>query len=171
MCKKNRVKKEKKAYIFGHGKRGFTLAELSVVLALIAILSVMIVTFSVFMNTIAAKNQAEYDFLADSAELKDELCIFAAENDTADSVFSVSESGVLTVSVGGEERIARFDSGVLTLGDKEQDGLDTIGGVIFETGEKLIKCTVFRDKNGEHIESVFVFSLRSARIEEVAEDA
>ena len=171
MCKKNRVKQEKKAYIFGHGKRGFTLAELSVVLALIAILSVMIVTFSVFMNTIAAKNQAEYDFLADSASLKDELCLWAAENDTKDSVFSISEEGDLVVSVNGEEKLAHFDAGVLTLGDREEDGLDTIGGVIFETGEKLVKCTVFRDKNGEHIESVFVFSLRSARIEEVAEDA
>ena len=57
------------------GKSGFTLVELSVVLALMAILSVMTVSFSVLMNGLVSENMAQYDFLADCATLKKDLSV------------------------------------------------------------------------------------------------
>jgi len=153
------------------GKSGFTLVELCVVLALLAILATMTVSFSVLMNGFAAENKAEYEFLEDHATLKETLGVWAAENDVTGSVFKINEDGTLTVTENGVEQNVSFADGVLTLGGEQKAGLDTIDGVIFTSNDKLIKCVTYRTaKDGERIEHSFVFSLRSGVIEEVADE-
>ena len=153
------------------GKSGFTLVELCVVLALLAILATMTVSFSVLMNGFAAENKAEYEFLEDHATLKETLGVWAAENDVTGSVFKINEDGTLTVTENGVEQNVSFADGVLTLGGEQKAGLDTIDGVIFTANDKLIKCVTYRiAENGERIEHSFVFSLRCGVIEEVANE-
>ena len=139
-----------KSHNSNNGKRGFTLVELSVVLALLAILTTMIISFSVLMNGFAKENKAEYDFSEDHATLKKAICIWAAENDVSGNVFSVNDDGTLTVTSDGTEKNVSFDDGVLTLDTKQRSGLDAIDGVIFTTNGKLVKCETYRiGKNGK----------------------
>lgn len=160
MCEKNnrkiRIKQSVKC-----GKSGFTLVELCVVLALLAILSTMIATFSVLMSDMATESKQEYDFLEDCAKLKEELCHWSAENDTPTSVFTVNNDGTLTAA----ENNVSFSGGVLLLGEKRIEGLDTVEGITFSTENKLIKCVAYRsDSKGKRMESSFVFSLRAGAV-------
>ena len=151
------------------GKSGFTLVELSVVLALLSILATMIISFSVLMSGFASENKAEYKFLEDHAALGETLCVWAAENDVIGSTFRINSDGTLTVIENAVEKTVSFTEGVLTLGEDRQAGLDTIDGVVFSTNGKLIKCVSYRiAKNGERMEQSFVFSLRCGAIEGVA---
>ncbi len=157
-----------KSYIAMRGKGGFTLVELCVVLALLGILSAMTVSFSVLMNGFAAENKAEYEFLEDHSTLKKTLCTWVAENDLSDSVFAVSDDGMLTVAENGIEKSVSFADGLLTLDGEQKARLDAIDGISFIAGEKLIKCVAYRiTDNGERIENSFVFSLRCAKLAEV----
>jgi prepilin-type N-terminal cleavage/methylation domain-containing protein len=177
MCKKIRDIRAQKSHNSKSGKSGFTLVELSVVLALLAILTTMIVSFSVLMHGFAAENSAEYQFLEDHAMLKEKLCTWAAENDVQGNVFTVTD-GALTVTQNGTPKYVSFKDGVLTLGGEKREGLDAIDGMTFTTDTgtdesnaepKLIKCVTYRiGKNGQRVESSFVFSLRCGTIEEVA---
>lgn len=154
-----------------NGKGGFTLVELCVVLALLAILTTMTVSFSVLMNGFAAENKAEYEFLEDHATLKETLGVWTAENDVTGSVFKVNEDGTLTVTENGVEQNVSFADGVLTLGGEQKAGLDAIDGVTFTANDKLVKCVTYRiGKNGKSIESTFVFSLRCGTTMEVADE-
>ena len=171
MCRKIRNTKAKKTYKVLHGKGGFTLVELCIVLALLAILTTMTVSFTVLMNGFAADNQVEYEFLEDHATLKEELSAWMAENDVSGSVFSVSEGGTLTVTADATEKAVSFNDGSLTLGGEQKSGLNAIDGITFTANDKLIKCVTYRiAKNGKRIESNFVFPLRCGTIGEVAEN-
>ena len=151
------------------GKGGFTLVELSIVLALSAILVTMVVSFSVLMNGFASENKAEYDFLEDHAVLREELCTWVAENDVTGSIFKANNNGTLSVTGGEALKTARFAGGVLILGEEQRAGLDDIDGIYFTSEGKLIKCTTYRiAENRELIEHSFVFSLRCGVIEEAA---
>ena len=162
--------KEQKQNRARFGKSGFTLVELSVVLALTAILSTMTVTFSVFMNSFVAENRVEYDFLADCAALREDISCWVAENDVSGGKLLVNPDGTLDVRSDVLKSV-RFENGALLLGAEEPINFDTIEGIFFDTDGELIKCTAYRTSNkGELIENDFVFSLRSADVEEVAEN-
>ncbi|MBE6531472.1 MAG: prepilin-type N-terminal cleavage/methylation domain-containing protein [Ruminococcaceae bacterium] len=166
MCRKMWNIKMLKAHIGKRGKGGFTLVELSVVLALLAILMTMITSFSVLMNGVATENKAEYDFLEDHAMLKETLGVWVAENDVAGSTFKVNEDGTLSVTENEIPKNVSFNDGVLTLGGDQKAGLDAIDGVIFTSNDKLIKCVTYRiARNGKRIEHSFVFSLRCGTIQ------
>lgn len=154
-----------------HGRGGYTLVELCVVLALLAILTTMIVSFSVLMNGFAAENKAQYEFLEDHAALRRRLCAWAAENDVEGCVFTANDDGTLTVAANGTEKAVSFSDGILTLGEDQRSGLDAIEGVTFTSNGKLVKCTAYRkEKNGVRMESSFVFSLRCGVTEEAADE-
>lgn len=162
MCRKTRNIKVQKPHNSSLGKSGFTLVELSVVLALIAILTTMIASFSVLMNGFASESKTEYKFSEDHATLKDVFGIWIAENDAKGNVFAVGIDGTLTVA----GRSVSFSDGVLSLGEKQRSGLDSIDGVSFTTNGKLLKCVTYRiGKNGERTENSFVFSLRAADLD------
>lgn len=155
------------------GKSGFTLVELCVVLALLAILTTMIVSFSVLMNGFAAENKNEYKFIQNCSILKNELKEWSANTDTADSVFVVGTDGTLSVEQNGTEKSVSFTEGILTLDSIQISNLDTIDGIAFYTNNSLIKCVIYRyNDNGEREENIFVFLIRcgTIQIEEVAEN-
>jgi hypothetical protein len=137
--------------------------EICIAMALVAILSVMVFSFYQLMHGMASDNKASYNYLEDHAALKETLYQWVAEKDTPDSVFSVTEDGVLSVSESEGETpvIVTFENGVLWLGDESISGFDKIGSIVFSTNGSLIKCeTISNHPNGKQTECSFVFSLR-----------
>ncbi len=167
MGKTVRVKEVRKMNKSACGKSGFTLVELSVVLALVAILTTMIVSFYVLMNGFASKSKAEYDFLENHAALKSAVTFWVAENDVTGAEFFVDADGTLTVTKNRDKVGFEFQDGVLSFDGKERAGLGAIDSVEFEQNGSLIKCIT---KNDSGLMSSFVFLLRSASIVEEAEN-
>ena len=147
------------------GKRGFTLVELSVVIALLAILLTMTVTFTIAMNGFVGVNRAEYDYLEEHSKLKEEISNWLAERDVENNKFLVSTN---SLSVENGEP---FDSGIIK-------NFDSIGSVTFDIisydanndgdiapeENKLIKCTT-ESVSGKS--QTFVVWMRFATIAEV----
>ncbi len=161
------LNKVPKSYNARHGKGGFTLVELCVVLALLAILAAAISSFSVLMNRYAVDASQETDFWEDNAALKKELRNWIAENDVGENTFAV-QNGVLTVQ--GTEKSISFAGGTLTVDGVQKEGFTAISGVEFSTTDSLIKCTVYCiTESGERKEVDFLFSCRVAMIEPTGE--
>ena len=130
------------------GKRGFTLVELSVVIALLAILVTMTVTFTMAMNGFVGVNRAEYDYLEEHSKLKEEISNWIAKNDAQGNVFEVEKGtegtcDVLNLFINGDNsncQNAYFKNNRLELNGVESE-FDSIASVTFET--------IFYDKNGD----------------------
>ena len=69
-------------------KRGFTLVELTIVMAITAIISVMIVSFSVLISAQVRKNNLRADFLESVITLRTDLQKQFAENNYEHSILS-----------------------------------------------------------------------------------
>ena len=145
------------------GKRGFTLVELSVVIALVAILATMTISFTVLMSDFANDSRAEYEYLEEHSNLKEALTTWLEENDVVGATFNAFTVESNDFYVNGTEKRVYFENGTLYLGD-ETKSFDSIGGVTFaELGGKLIKCTTTSSKNSNQTMS-FVFYPRFAEI-------
>lgn len=147
-------------------KRGFTLVELTIVIALVAVVLTMVVSFSALMSDTAADERAEYAFLEDVSTLKESLSGWVAENDIASGRFYVIDGTVKFRSGKVAVIELRFSNGTFYCGEDElQSGLDEIDSVDLtpsEDSNNLIKCTA-TSKTGENIS--FVISLRNALVE------
>lgn len=137
-------------------KGGFTLTELSVVLALVAIVTAMIVSFSVMMNRQVQSERNEYNFLEDYATVKDAVYKWASENDVEGHEFKVAK-----YTVNDNELYFDDDDAILNVGDDSIEDLDTIESVSFDDDGKLIKCIV-KSNSGRICE--FVFAVRWATV-------
>ena len=132
------------------GKCGFTLVELSVVMALVAILATMTVSFTALMSGFANDSRAEYEYLEEYSNLKEEISKKLKEYDATDFNFFVEN---YNLEINGSAITDKVDF----------SKYDSIGGVKFELIDgKLIKCTTTR-KNPEQTMS-FVFYPRFATI-------
>ncbi len=170
MCRKYRNTSLQKLHNVRRGKGGFTLVELSVVMALVAILATMTVSFSVLMNGFAKNNKIEYQFSEESAAVKKSFSSWVTENDVMDSVFTVRTDGTLSVSVAGEEKTVSLLDSTLMIDGAQSAAYETVEGMYFRANDKLIQCVIYRlSDEGERIERSFVFSLRCGTL--VAEEA
>ena len=136
------------------GKRGFTLVELSVVLALVAIVTVMIVSFSIMMDKFAVSAQAEYDFLEDSNILKNQIIEQISLYDVAGNEFSVVDG---SDTENDYLEITKDDAPTekLVFGDNDFD-------ITLETNGNLIKCTIKSTNKSVFYKNTFVVALRCA---------
>ena len=127
----------------GKDKRGFTLAELCVVLFLIVLLSTMTVTFSELVGNRSKDLQNEYVFMEQCSLLKNDVTDWICDNITAETGFT-TDGGVL--SAGGYTYIQSFSE---------------IREAVFSAnnGGDLIKCTV-TGVNGNEL--TFVIAVRTA---------
>ncbi len=116
-------------------KCGFTLAELSVVLFLVAIIATMTVSFSELINKYTTGNKAEYEFLSQCSELK---------TDVTDYIYETSSFSLETLS---EQNFA--------------ENYSEIASVVFSQNGTIIKCEV-TSANGK--EQSFAVYVRAATI-------
>ena len=133
------------------GKRGFTLVELSVVLALVAIVTVMIVSFSIMMDKFAVSAQAEYDFLEDSNILKNQIIEQISVYDVDGYNFSVVDGSELLLTKDDDDEFS-----------KNLDFSDDNFNTSFEVNDKLIKCTIKSTSDDVYYNNTFVVALRCA---------
>lgn len=129
-------------------KRGFSLAELSVVLLLVAILSAMTVTFSVTIGKYSKSVQAEYDYASECDSLKESVIEWAYENAVSGTSVSVAEKKELFI---GNEKYP--------LGEFMQ-----IKDVSFDVQSNVIKI-IIEPKNEKFESKIFVFYLRTGGTE------
>ncbi len=149
------------------GKRGYSLVELCIVLALIAVVATAVVSFYRLMSGTLNDTRVAYAYLEDHNALKKKFDEWAAEKDVPGSVFSVSENGKLCIKVSGTDCDVKFLDGKLFFGGQYASGFDQISGIEFDVDETktMIKCiTYYEYKNGDRVESHFVFSLRCGTI-------
>ena len=152
MGKKRRKLKASGLNIAKRGKGGFTLAELVIVLAIVAIASAMIVSFSTSMGDFADSNAEEYDFLEDCAILEEALYKWVAEQDKPGKNFE---------EILPKESI-KVQNGTLKIDNNHAvNNLHTITAISFDINENnLIRCTITPADSKS--EKVLVFALRCA---------
>jgi prepilin-type N-terminal cleavage/methylation domain-containing protein len=148
------------------GKRGYSLVELCIVLALIAVVATAVVSFYRLMSGTLNDTRVAYAYLEDHDALKKKFDEWAAEMDVPGSVFFVSKDGELCIN---ENCNVKFSNGTLFFeGYNYETGFDHISGMTFKVDEekKLIKCVTYYEYNGgDRVESHFVFSPRCGTIE------
>ena len=142
-------------------RRGFTLVELSVVMAVMVILAGMVVSFSVLMRGHAEDISAQNEFSTDVSAAEKAITTWLSEKDVKDAVFKV-ENG--SFSVLAEKITFNPNAHALVLGDKVVSELFSIEGVVFETNGTLIKWTIRRTVDGAQETRSFVFYPRLADI-------
>lgn len=135
-------------------KRGSTLVELSVALALIAILVTMVTTFSVMMHKLSSNAQKEYSFIEDSASLSLEARKWISLYDCEGNSFSLSD-GKLTVTDSLGELIAVSDF---------TNDFSSIEEISFSLCDSIIKCNTRNGLDEACIERSFVFFVRCASV-------
>ena len=146
------------------GKRGFTLVELSVALALLAILTAMIVSFSVLVSGYAKDGRAVADRVEDCTQAKEAILSYVRARDVKDAYFTIAEDSLSASSDGSS---VSFRDGTLTLvGEITLTGLDTLDSITFDQSGKIIRVTL-NPKEEENAEAfTFVLALRWAIIQE-----
>ena len=139
-----------------------TLVELTVVLAVIAIVMTMVVSFTVLINKHKAKTSEEFLFLENIAKIKEEVLEWFTAVDGEVTKFEATD-GELVAKVGATQSKAFYVSGVLTLGE-DTFMLSGVDSIVFSSNEQLMKCTIYATINGSIRQSVFVFSPRAGQI-------
>ena len=150
-------------------KKGFTLAELSIVLALVAVISAVVVSFAIMMSERTKANQYKLNLIQELDFVETTIEGFVDSVGGANAVFDDSSSGVLSADVGGNTHSISFsvDSSVLTVSRPDISEysitLETINGLSFKVvssaNESLIMCTATYFDNNALIRQTFtVFS-------------
>lgn len=153
--KRNDYSKRRRIGRAGKGKGGFTLAELCVAMALIAILGTVIVSFCVLVSNYTKGARSEYDFLEESGRADRAVSDWIYGKSETDTAYEIKD-GVLYV---GDESIT-FKNGTLKLGSEEKKGFSEIDSIVFSSNESktLIKATVTqKSENGGRTYSFVIY--------------
>ena len=141
-------------------RRGSTLVELIIAMALISIVSVMIVSFSAMANSFAGDEQGKHSFVDECAAIRQDVNDFLLTCDISGTEINVASNG-LEVEGGTSLNIILLSDGI-RLGNRD---LDDVTNITFDVGENenLLKCTVtcVTEKGAEY-KQTFVFALRCA---------
>ena len=128
-------------------RRGSTMVEIIVALALVSIVSIMIVSFTAMTSTFAGDEQSKHDFVDSCAAIRRDINDFLLTCDEAN------------VNVAPNELNDLWDNETKELNGRELKGVDSVS---FEkVTDKLVKCTVSCD-DGTESTQIFVFALRCA---------
>lgn len=85
------------------GSRGSTLVELCIVMAVIAIISTMVVSFTVLTQTRTTMISADRDYVDDVASLEIAFDAFLGKYDSEDYTLGTDDNGSLTVKKGDDD--------------------------------------------------------------------
>ncbi len=162
-------------------KRGSTLTELVIVMAVVEIMSIMVVSFTLICNSWVTIGAARYQTIQDSGTLSRAFRDFVAANDSSSYTFAISEDSHELIVMEGSVPVNRmvFDEEAKTLtftlgGEPAVYEIDEIDDVTFSTYEnptKMIYATVDytymtpgKKVQEQHKSYKMVVSLRSARL-------
>ena len=163
MCRDNRKAKKSKLNRSICDKRGFTVIELTIVMALVAIFAAMVIVFSTMMSDHSENLANEYQFIEDCNLVDNTFYKWIAEYDTPEHKFLVGRDTLIITNLS-DEPVATFSfrGDTIRLGDKTLEGLEAIDRFEFSTKGNIIKCTAFSSEPIDNPKSSFVFSLRCA---------
>lgn len=168
-----RIRPMRKDRLLGNkniNNRGFTLTELCVVMALIAIVGVMIATFSTAMSSYTKNINEQYAFSEDCARFTEDVKDWVYTVDMPESCFDVNGQQMLTVTNPANPAAAgtiSFSDGRLTFDGASIGEYKHISEVRFEKNSRIIKCTLVSiDERHETHGSTFVFSPRCGTVGE-----
>ena len=116
-------------------KRGFTLVELTVVMAISAIISVMIITTATLISAQVKKNGLRADFMQAVVDFRSDLQIQFAEIDNGGEI-----------SITNEDKTVKIDSDALFYDLKKYEYIDDI---TFKKQGDILKVVVSNSKLGE----------------------
>jgi len=148
-------------------RRGSTLVELCIVMALFSILSVMIVSFSAAADTFANEQQEKYAFFESASQIHQDITDVLMSCDSLGNEVNVYDTAI----VCGNTEI-EFDAVGNTLNISNGEGaetrrkIDSVRLITFELSPDggLLKCTVYgEDSKGRTYSRAFVFALRCAK--------
>jgi prepilin-type N-terminal cleavage/methylation domain-containing protein len=108
-------------------KRGFTLVELTVVMAITAIISVMIVTTATLISAQVKKNGLRADFMQSVVDFRSDLQIQFAEVDGTSPTFTVTE----------DNKSIQFENTTISL-----DSYEYIDRIEIKTQGEILKVTL-----------------------------
>ncbi len=147
-------------------RRGSTLVELCIVMALFSILSVMIVSFSAMADTFADDQQKKYAFFESASQIQQDITDVLMSCDSIGAEVIVYDTAIVC-----DHTTAAFDAVSKTFNISHCDGTETskkMGRVTllgFELSPDggLLKCTVYgEDSKGRAYSDTFVFTLHCA---------
>lgn len=128
-----------------HNKRAFTLVEITIVLLLVSILSVMTVTFSNLVSSYVSDNKIEYDFYEQYGYIRNEIIEEVSKLDCDTTQFLINNSNYSLIIKKGDvtDNILFLNNELLLNSDKLNTmTLSEISNITFLINNKLIKCTV-----------------------------
>ena len=114
-------------------KRGFTLIELTIVMAITAIISVMIVSFTTLISAQVNKNDLRADFMEQVLTLRTDLQV---------SFANVDNGGEITV----DNNIPKIDNNELSF---NSDSYEYIDDITFEAKGDILKVFAYNEKLDE----------------------
>lgn len=151
-------------------KKGFTLVELCVVIALIAIAMLLMTTFITSFQARSAQSAARHEFLDEISIVRDELQCWITTYDTYGNEVKVTHAGTLVAHDNGTVSVNFVDSTfVFTYGNASEPRIINVKNierielsVDDQSGGRLLKCTFIGcDPFGTEYSQSMLFSLSS----------
>ena len=160
--------------------KGFTLVEITVVLAVVAVIAVMTVSFVALVGTQSQIAKNSGDISSDISYIESDFRKFITSYDDSSYTFSVSD---YTITVKGDSEISTFSIKDKILSYKRSDGTDFIRTLKrtesasfsvlksgdSENGNFAILCKFsYKSANGKSKEDkTIIRTVRAAKVEEV----
>ena len=147
-------------------RRGSTLVEMCVVIALIGIVSTMIVSFSALVSASVDSQRSRYAFLEEASAVKEQLSGWLDRMDTEGTACTVTSAQLYAAPSGAAATFdERSQTLVLTYADGTVNRLDTetVNQVTFALSPEnaIVKCTVTGAHSPTEQYSIsFILSLR-----------
>ena len=143
-------------------RRGVTISEMCVVIALLSIVAVMIASFSAMVDKFSSQQQSQYAFLDEVSQTRQSLSQWLSEMDEADTVVTVNAN---SLRMGDASVSTRLQDGEMTLtvtakdGTKIENPIKSVTDLQFQIlrlseSAAVVKCTV----TGEDAYEVKTFS-------------
>ena len=150
-----------------HNKKGFTLTELCVVMAILAIVGTMVVTFMIFMSNQQAKLTRKASRISNISQTQKVINEWIRSYDTNEYQIQPSPDTKKLVVYQGSTEIATLyfsDGSIYHSGAKKTDKLNDISDITFSktssVSQKLIQAKVSFKETSEK-EQILLFAIYS----------
>ena len=138
----------KKFFLRKNSKRGATLVELCIVMALVTIIGVMVVSFSTLIGVQLKKNKTRVQFIQACDEFQADFENWFAEVDS-NQVFKVNCVGKRTFNLNDTTLSVQLDNKVLLLEGNTHNLTETYNGIKefkVQTNSKILQIEMYSEQ-------------------------